>query len=82
MAVSWVVVPCSLLKLTGVSEISAAAIIRAKEAAGSSETLVNSHQSTWRNNPEDSHLHTRRRENLKSHRLLSSQEALLQAVMN
>jgi hypothetical protein len=38
------------------------------EAARTSETLVNFHQITKRNNPEDSHLHTRRRENLKSHR--------------
>jgi hypothetical protein len=26
-------------------------------AAGSSETLVNFYQTTWRYNPEDSHLH-------------------------
>jgi hypothetical protein len=32
------------------------------------ETWVNFYQTTRRNNPEDSHLHTRRRENLKSHR--------------
>jgi hypothetical protein len=31
------------------------------------ETLVNSYQSTRRYNPEDSHLHSRRRENLKSY---------------
>jgi hypothetical protein len=37
------------------------------EAARTSETLVNSsYQTTRRYNPEDSHLHTRRRENLKS----------------
>jgi hypothetical protein len=36
------------------------------EAAITSETLVNLYQSTQRNNPQDSHLHTRRRENLKS----------------
>jgi hypothetical protein len=36
------------------------------EAASTSETSVNSYQTT-RNNPEDSHLHTCRRENLKSH---------------
>jgi hypothetical protein len=36
------------------------------EAASTSETSVNFYQTTWRNNPEDSHLHTRRRENLKS----------------
>jgi hypothetical protein len=37
------------------------------EAASTSETSVNFYQTTWRNNPEDSHIHTRRRENLKSY---------------
>jgi hypothetical protein len=36
------------------------------EAASTSETSVN-YQTTLRNDPEDSHLHTRRRENLKSY---------------
>jgi hypothetical protein len=36
------------------------------EAAGTSETLVNFYQTTQCYNPEDSHLHTHRRENLKS----------------
>jgi hypothetical protein len=36
------------------------------EAACTSETLVKFYQTTWRYNPEDSHLHTHRRENLKS----------------
>jgi hypothetical protein len=35
------------------------------EAASTSETSVNFYQSTLHYNPEDSHLHTRRRENLK-----------------
>jgi hypothetical protein len=35
------------------------------EAASTSETLVNFYQTTRRHKPEDSHLHTRRRENLK-----------------
>jgi hypothetical protein len=35
-------------------------------AAGTNETLVNFYQTTWRYNPEDIHLHTHRRENLKS----------------
>jgi hypothetical protein len=39
------------------------------QAASTSETLVNFYQTTRRNNPEDCHLHTRRRENLKSHKL-------------
>jgi hypothetical protein len=33
----------------------------------SSETSVNFYQTTWHNNPEDSHLHTQCYENLKSH---------------
>jgi hypothetical protein len=36
-------------------------------AASTSETLVTFYQTTQRNNPEDSHLHIRRHENLKSH---------------
>jgi hypothetical protein len=36
-------------------------------AASTSETPVNSCQTTQSNNPEDSHIHTHRRENLKSH---------------
>jgi hypothetical protein len=36
------------------------------EAARTSETLVNFYQTARRYNPEGSHLHTRRRENLKS----------------
>jgi hypothetical protein len=58
-------------KFTDVSEILAASIIRAlsalmMEAASTSETSTNFYQTTRRNNSEDSHLHTRRRENLKS----------------
>jgi hypothetical protein len=41
------------------------------EAASTSKTLVNFYWTTQRNNQEDSHLHTRRRENLTS-RLLSN----------
>jgi hypothetical protein len=37
------------------------------EAESPSETLVNSYQSTRRYNPEDGHLHSHRRENLKPH---------------
>jgi hypothetical protein len=37
------------------------------EAAKTSETSVNFYQTTRRNILEDSHLHTRRRKNLKSH---------------
>jgi hypothetical protein len=41
------------------------------EAAKSSETLVNFYQTTLRYNPEDSHLRTHRRENLKTQTMLS-----------
>jgi hypothetical protein len=52
MAVFWIVAPIIALMM---------------EAANTSETSVNFYQTTRRNNPEDSHLHTRRRENQKSH---------------
>jgi hypothetical protein len=38
------------------------------EAASTSETLVNFYQTTRRNYSEDNNLHTRHRENLKSHK--------------
>jgi hypothetical protein len=37
------------------------------EAVSAFETSVNFYQTTRRDIPEDGHLHTRRRENLKSH---------------
>jgi hypothetical protein len=37
------------------------------DAVNSSETSVNIYQTTRHNIPDDSHLHSRRRENLKSH---------------
>jgi hypothetical protein len=42
-------------------------VVMMVEAVSTSETSVNFYQTKWRNNPEDSHLHTRRRENPKSH---------------
>jgi hypothetical protein len=58
-------------KFTDVSEILAASIIRSlsvlmMEAASTSETSANFYQTTRRNNSEDSHIFTRRCENLKS----------------
>jgi hypothetical protein len=53
--------------------VLAASVIRAMmealimEAANTSETSVNFYETAWHNNPEDSHLHPRRRENLKSY---------------
>jgi hypothetical protein len=37
------------------------------KAASTSEKLVNFYQTARRKNPEDRHLHSRRRENLESH---------------
>jgi hypothetical protein len=37
------------------------------EAASISGTSANFYETAWRNNPEYSHLHARRRENLKYH---------------
>jgi hypothetical protein len=42
-------------------------IIPSTTSSSSSEMLANFYQTTQRNIPEDSHLHTRCRENLKSH---------------
>jgi hypothetical protein len=50
-------------KFTDFSEVLAASINKAM----SPETSVNFYQTTRCYNPEDSHHHTRRRENLKSH---------------
>jgi hypothetical protein len=41
------------------------------EAVSISETSVNFFQTTRRYNPEDSHFHTRRRENLKFHHVFN-----------
>jgi hypothetical protein len=45
------------------------AIALMMEAASTSEMSVNFYQTTRRNNPADSHLCTRRRENFKSHKI-------------
>jgi hypothetical protein len=47
------------------------------EAASSSETSVNFNQTAGRNNPEESHLHTCRRKNLKSHQAQFSHKLTL-----
>jgi hypothetical protein len=57
-------------KLTNVTEMLATSIIRAMEAVNTSETSVSFYETTWRNSPEDSHLHTRHPENLKSHKMI------------
>jgi hypothetical protein len=43
-------------------------------AANTSETSINLNQTKRRNNPEDSHLHSRHRQNLKSHLTTLSHE--------
>jgi hypothetical protein len=51
------------------------------EAARTSATSVNFYQTARCNNPKDRHLHTRRRENLKSHLVNLYGEATLIALM-
>jgi hypothetical protein len=67
MAVLWVVMPCSLLEVYRRSEVPAALLTLMIEAASISETSVNFYRTTEHNNPEDSHIHTRCRKNLKSY---------------
>jgi hypothetical protein len=69
MAVFWFVAPLSVVYVYQFSEDLIACIIRAMmmEAVQTSETSVNSYQSTWRHNPEDGRLYPDRRENLKSY---------------
>jgi hypothetical protein len=61
MAVFRAVAPCSLVEVYR-------RITLITEAASTSETSINFYQTTRRKNPEDNHLHTRRRENPKSHK--------------
>jgi hypothetical protein len=58
MAVAWDAAPYNLSEAYHI-------IALMTEAANASETSVNIYQTTHRNNPEDSHLHTRHCENLK-----------------
>jgi hypothetical protein len=77
MAVFWVVSFCSLAEVfrryTGAcclhhqGDTTAILMALMIEAAKTSETSVNFYQTARHNDPEDSHLHTRRRKNLKSH---------------
>jgi hypothetical protein len=58
-------------KITFASNARSASNIREMmEATSTSETSVNLYQTTRRNIPEDSHLHNRRREKMKSHSIL------------
>jgi hypothetical protein len=73
MAVFWDAAPCSLIHIdrrfggTYCLHHQGGLIAVMVEAVSFSETSVNIYQTTLRNMTEDSHLHTRRRENLKSH---------------
>jgi hypothetical protein len=61
--------PCSSYKLTDVSEVLTVSIIALiMEAINTSQNLVNFYETTRRNIPER-FIHTRRRENLKSHKI-------------
>jgi hypothetical protein len=62
MAVFWVVASCNLVEFY---QRFRGTCYLMMEAASTSETSVNFYQTTRRYNPEDSDLHTRRRENLK-----------------
>jgi hypothetical protein len=74
MAVFWVLAPCSPVDVYGRFTGACCLIM---EEAGTSEASVNFYQTTRRKNPEDSHLHIRRRENLKSHSFLISREPMI-----
>jgi hypothetical protein len=77
MAVFWVIAPCSLVEVhqrfRGPCCLHHQGLIIGlmMETARTSETLVNFYQTTRRYNPEDSHLRTHRRENLKSYLTLN-----------
>jgi hypothetical protein len=73
MAVFWDVAPCSPVEVyrrfrggccLHHQDDDGGVIDLMMEAASISETSVNFYETTRRNTPEDSHLHTRRRENL------------------
>jgi hypothetical protein len=89
MAVFWVAVPCSLVRLVNKHRDEQKTHRPTKywylrflrrqvwrwlsmmEAASTPETSVSFYQTARRNNPEDSHRHTRRRENLKYQHFVS-----------
>jgi hypothetical protein len=69
MAVFWLALLCGLVEVYGRFKGTCCCLHHGDavmmEAAITSETSLNFYQTTRRYNPEDSHLHTRRRENLK-----------------
>jgi hypothetical protein len=66
MTVFWDVAPCSLAEVYSLFRGVFDEIALMMEAVRTSETSANFYQTTRRNIPEDSHLHTRCRENLIS----------------
>jgi hypothetical protein len=66
MAVFWVATPYNLIQVF--RRFRGACCLH--QGDETSETSANFYQTTRRYNPEDRHLHTRRRENLKSHQKL------------
>jgi hypothetical protein len=63
MAVFCVVAPCSAIEVDRVSVLLSRFVIALMmETSSASETSVCFYQTTGRNNTEDGHLHTRRRE--------------------
>jgi hypothetical protein len=68
MAVFWAVAPGSLIAMI-------------METPSTSETSVNFYQTTRRNNPENSHIHTRRRENFKSHNVQHCSESTILKII-
>jgi hypothetical protein len=70
MAVFWVVALCSLIEVYQRFRGTFCLHYQGDECLRQQlpETLVNFYQTTRRYNPENSHLHTRRRENLKSYK--------------
>jgi glycyl-tRNA synthetase alpha subunit len=71
MTTFWDVTPCSLVEVyrsfIGACCLHHQALMM--EAVSTSETSVNFYQTTRGNIPEDSHLHTHRHQNLKSHQV-------------
>jgi hypothetical protein len=61
VVVFWTVATSSVVKLADVSEELVTLVM---EASSNSETSANFYQTTRRKNPEDSHFHTRHRENM------------------
>jgi hypothetical protein len=67
MTVLWVVAPCSPVVVYRYFTGACWFIVLMMEAENTSETSVNVYRTTKRKNPKDSHINTRRYENLRFH---------------